>query len=162
MIDAARIIDVPQRTAAVVRIKCPRERIQEVVGPAIQEILAALASQGQQPKGPLFMHHLTMSSTDFDVEVGFPLDALITADGHVVPGMLPAARVAQCVYRGPYEGLRAAWEAFGKRLEGDGHVRGELGPIETLWESYLVGPETTSDSTQWRTELNLPLAPART
>jgi hypothetical protein len=39
-------------------------------------------------------------------------------------------------------------------LDGSGLKR-----AETLWESYLVGPETTSNANQWRTELNLPLRP---
>jgi hypothetical protein len=37
-------------------------------------------------------------------------------------------------------------------LEREGLVRGP-----TLWERYLVGPETTADQSKWRTELNLPL-----
>ena len=160
MIDAPQITGSQPLIAAVVHLQCPRHEIKNLAGPAIREIHAVLNSQGQTPQGPMFMHHLTMSSAEFDVEVGFPVAAPIAAQGRVRPGRLPAARVARTIYHGPYEGLHGAWDAFGKRLERDGLVdRKLLTPIRTLWERYLVGPETTPDTSQWRTELNLPLAP---
>jgi effector-binding domain-containing protein len=113
---------------------------------------------GQSPAGPMFMHHLTMSDTHFDVEVGFPIGTPPQASGRVKTSELPAARVARTIYRGPYEGLFSAWDDFGKRLAHDKLVDPALlSPITTLWERYLVGSETSSDPSQWRTELNLPL-----
>ena len=160
MIDTPEVTSSKHETAAVIHIQCPRERIKAEVEPAIREIMAALESQGQSPRGALFMHHLTMSSTRFDVEVGFPVAAPLRESGRVKTSELPAAQVARTIYRGPYEGLHAAWNEFGKRLERDGLVDAKvLSPIKTLWERYLVGPETSTDPSQWRTELNLPLSP---
>ena len=161
MIETPEITNSRQVTAAVIHIKCPREKIQLEVGPAIKEILAALASEGQSPQGPMFMHHLTMSKSHFDVEVGFPINAPLRASGRVKTSALPAARVARTIYHGPYEGLFSAWDEFRKRLERDSLVeKSVLSPIKTLWERYLVGPETTNDPSQWRTELNLPFGRA--
>jgi effector-binding domain-containing protein len=158
MIEAPEIAQSRHETAAVIHITCPREKIQSEVGPAIKEILAALTAEGPKPVGPMFMHHLTMSGSHFDVEVGFPISAPLQASGRVKPSALPAARVARTIYHGPYEGLFSAWDAFGKRLAGDKLVDpATLSPITTLWERYLVGPETSSDPSQRRTELNLPL-----
>jgi effector-binding domain-containing protein len=160
MIEAPEITISRHETAAVIHIQCPRERIQAEVGPAVKEILAALASQGRSPSGPMFMHHLTMSKSQFDVEVGFPVNTSLRDSGRVMSSQLPAARVARTIYHGPYEGLFSAWDAFGKQLERDGLVgEGVLSPIKTLWECYLVGPETSSDQSRWRTQLNLPLSP---
>jgi effector-binding domain-containing protein len=145
---------------AVIHITCPRERIQAEVAPAIKEILVALAADGQKPAGSMFMYHLTMSKSQFDVEVGFPISAPFHASGRVKTSKLPGVRVARTIYSGSYEGLFSAWDEFGKRLARDKLVDPTvLTPIRTLWERYLVGPETTSDSCQWRTELNLPLNP---
>jgi effector-binding domain-containing protein len=158
MIYTPEIAHSQPQTAAVIHLKCPRAKIQSEVGPAIREIMAALADQNQKPAGPMFMHHLTMSASHFDVEVGFPVDAPLKASGRVKAGELPAAKVARAIYRGPYEGLHSAWDEFGKRLVSDKLVDpAVLAPIKTLWERYLVGSETTSDASQWRTELNLPL-----
>jgi PhnB protein len=158
MIETPEIVQSQRQTTAVIHLTCPRENIQTEVGPVIKEILAVLAAEGQRPAGPMFMHHLTMSRSHFDVEVGFPISAPLRASGRVKPGELPAARVARTIYRGPYEGLFSAWDEFGRRLAADKLVDSSvLSPISTLWERYIVGPETGSDASQWRTELNLPL-----
>jgi effector-binding domain-containing protein len=161
MIEAPEIANSQEEAAAVIHLQCPREKIQAEVGPAVMEIVAALKSQGQSPTGPMFMHHLKTSKSQFDVEVGFPISssASLRESGRVKPSRLPAARVARTIYHGPYEGLFSAWEAFGKQLVSDGLVSQDaLSPIKTLWERYLVGPETSSDQSRWRTELNLPLS----
>jgi effector-binding domain-containing protein len=60
--------------------------------------------------------------------------------------------VARATYCGPYEGLPSAWGEFNKWLKANGHE-----PAENLWELYFVGPQSTPDSANWRTELNRPL-----
>ena len=161
MIEAPQVTISERQSAAVIHIRCPRDQIREEVGPAIKEVLGEMARQRLSPQGPLFMHHLAMSSTHFDVEVGFPVNASFRTNGRVRGGELPAARVVRTIYSGPYEGLSAAWDEFGKHLERDRPVdRKLLSPITTLWERYLIGPETSDDPGQWRTELNLPLGKA--
>ncbi|MEQ1612062.1 MAG: GyrI-like domain-containing protein [Hyphomicrobiaceae bacterium] len=158
MIETPEITHTQRQTAAMIHITCPREKIQAEVEPAIREILAALAAEGQRPTGPMFMHHLTTSASQFDIEVGFPTGAPLRANGRVKSSALPAARVARTIYHGSYEGLFSAWHEFGTRLVSEKLVDpAVIAPVKTLWERYLVGPETTSDSSQWRTELNLPL-----
>jgi effector-binding domain-containing protein len=161
MIETPHIVDTDETLAAVIHLTVPRSDLPKVVPAAIAELVEALTAQGQSPQGPLFMHHVTLSSDAFDVEVGFPVARAIAPGGRVRPGKLPAAKVARTIYQGPYEGLYGAWDAFGKRLESDGLLDGlRLKRAETLWERYLVGPQATSDSSRWRTELNLPLRSA--
>lgn len=158
MIEAPHIVETTEKTAAVVHLKVLRNELPSLVPTAIDELLKALAAQGLSPQGPMFMHHLTMSAEIFDVEVGYPVARTISPTGRVKPSRLPAAKVARTIYQGPYEGLYGAWDAFGKRLENDGLVdRTRVKRAGTLWESYLVGPESTSDPNQWLTELNRPL-----
>jgi effector-binding domain-containing protein len=136
--------------------------MQKEVGPAIHEVMAAISKQAQTPQGPLFAHHLKLSQELFDFEVGFPVSAPIAQAGRVRAGALPAARVARTIYHGGYEGLHAAWDEFGKRLQSEGLLeRAGLEPGTTLWESYVVGPQASSDPSNWRTELNLPLLEKR-
>lgn len=158
MIESPHIVETEESTAAVIHLKVGRTELPSVVPAAIDELVKAISAQGQSPQGPLFMHHLAMSSDAFDVEVGFPVARPIAPAGRVHPGKLPAATVARTIYQGPYEGLYGAWEAFGQRLQSDGLLGGSnLCRAESLWERYLVGPETTGDMSKWRTELNLPL-----
>jgi effector-binding domain-containing protein len=69
------------------------------------------------------------------------------------PSSPPAAKVARTVYSGPYEGLPSAWGEFMTWIKTNGHEQ-----AEDLWEVYSVGPQSTPDSAQWRTELNGPLS----
>ena len=160
MIETPEIITTEAQPAAVIHVTVLRNRIREVMGPAIEEVIGAVSDQGIGPRGPVFAHHLRLSAEEFDFEVGVPVDGSVTPVGRVKSGELPAATVARTVYRGPYEGLHAAWREFGERMRsglGDGLEAEGLRPGPTLWERYVVGPETSPDPADWRTELNQPL-----
>jgi len=160
MIEPPRIVEADAQAAAVIHVTTPRDRIQEVMGPAIHEVIDAVSDQGVGPAGPVFAHHLSMPTGKFDFEVGVPVTGPVTPTGRVKPGQLPAATAVQTVYQGPHEGLHEAWREFGERAErelGD-RLRAEgLRPGDTLWERYVAGPETSPDPGSWRTELNRPL-----
>ncbi|MCB1096238.1 MAG: SRPBCC domain-containing protein [Verrucomicrobiae bacterium] len=53
---------------------------------------------------------------------------------------------------GPYEGLAAAWPLLHDWIERNGSTA-----ATDLWECYLFGPESSSEPSKWRTELNQPL-----
>jgi len=152
------VLDTPQIThsdaqlTAAIRLTIPREEIQHVMGPGIEELMAALAAQGITPAGPWFTHHFRMDPQTFDFEICVPVTTPVAATGRVQPGELPAAKVARTVYRGPYEGLGAAWGEFDAWIAANGHVSGA-----DLWECYQVGPESSPDPANWRTVLNRPL-----
>jgi len=152
MIDEPKIIRTTAHQAAVVRLEVPRSEIEKQVEPAIREIMTVLAEQGMSPKGPLFTHHITQSSETFDIEVGFPVNGAIEPNGRVRPGTLPGGLVAFTLYRGNYHGLFEAWKTFGIRsrpyLNRAGLTHGA-----TLWESYVVGPESEANPDNWKTEL---------
>jgi effector-binding domain-containing protein len=152
MIDTPRITWSAAQLAAVIHLTVPREEIRIVMGPAIGELMAAVAAQGKGPAGPLFSHHLRMAPDIFDFEVGVPVREPVSPAGRVQPGQLPASTVARTVYQGDYEGLGAAWGEFGAWITANGH---KAGP--DLWECYVTGPESTSDPAGYRTELNWPL-----
>jgi effector-binding domain-containing protein len=72
--------------------------------------------------------------------------------GRVVGREVPPTKVVQTIYRGPYESLGAAWAEFNDWIAANGHQ-----PAPDLYECYFVGPESSPDSTDWRTELRRPL-----
>jgi len=153
MIETPQIVQTRAQAAAVIRLVLPRAEIQRVMGPAMSEVVAAVAAQGQAPAGSVFAHHFGMNPDTFDFEVGVPVASPIQAAGRVLPGELPAATVARTTYRGPYEGLGSAWREFNDWLTTHGHK-----PAGNLWECYVAGPESSPDPANWRTELNRPLA----
>lgn len=154
MLEHLTVLEVGARPAAVIHITVPRDQVQAVMGPAFQEAMAALAAQGLTPAGPWFTHHLRFDPEVFDFELGLPVAAPFVPTGRVAVGGLPAARVAQAVYVGGYEGLGEAWAAFDAWVAEQG-----LTPAGDLWERYVAGPESNADPARWRTELNRPLLP---
>lgn len=152
MIETPQILDTDARLTAVIRLTVPRNEIQTVMGPAIGEVMAAVAAQGLTPTGSVFSYHLKMDPDVFDFEVGVPVASPVAATGRVQPGRLPAATVARTVYRGPYEGLGCAWGELCDWIKSEKLVSGP-----DLWECYVAGPESSPDPVNWRTELNRPL-----
>jgi len=153
MLDAAQIRQTDTQLTAVIRLTIPRAQIRTVMGPGVRELFATLASQGVAPTGPWFSHHLRMDSQLFDFEIGVPVSAPVSAEGRVIPGQLPAAKLARAVYYGTYDGLDAAWGEFNAWIAAQGHA-----PRPNFWECYLAGPESSPDPAAWRTELNRPIA----
>ena len=152
MISTPQIVQTKAEPAAVIHLTVPRSEMMKVFGPAVGELMAALAKQGVQPVGAVFAHHLKMSPDSFDFELGVKVMAPVNPAGRVTTGELPAAYVARAIYSGPYEGLPSAWGEFDTWLKANGHE-----PAEDLWELYSVGPQSSPDPAQWRTELNRPL-----
>lgn len=152
MIDQPEIVQSQLQPTAVIRLTVPRSEIRKVMGPAIAEVMAAVGAQRVGPAGPVYSHHFKMDPNTFDLEVGVPVSGPIKPTGRVAASQLPAATVARTIYRGPYEGLGAAWGEFGHWVTSQGHK-----PAANLWERYVSGPESGPDPANWQTELNQPL-----
>ena len=152
MLDKPQIVQTDDQYAAVIRLTTPRTEIQNVMGPGMQELMAAVAAQGIAAAGPIFSHHLKMDPDIFDFELGVPVTSPIAAVGRVQAGHLRATTVARTNYRGPYEGLGPAWGEFIQWIDAEGYT-----PAPDLWECYVTGPESDPDPATWRTELNRPL-----
>jgi effector-binding domain-containing protein len=152
MLSTPQIIQTSSQEAAVIHLTIPRSEMMKVFGPAVGELMTALAAQGVEPVGAVFAHHLKMTADTFDFELGVKVSSPVKAAGRVKPGQLPAATVARTVYSGSYEGLPSAWGEFNQWMKTNGHQQ-----AEDLWELYSVGPQSTPDPANWRTELNRPL-----
>ena len=152
MIEPPQITQTTTQLAAVIRLTIPREEIQNVMGPGIGELMATVGAQGIATTGPWFSHHLRMVPDIWDFEIGVPVAAPVAAAGRVIPGHLPAVKVARTVYHGGYEGLGDAWGEFNAWIETNGHS-----PAEDFWEQYVVDPSSSPDPASWRTELTRPL-----
>lgn len=150
--EAPQVTERPAGRVAAIHLTIPRNEISAVMGPALQELYGVLASQGVQPSGPWFTHHLEMKPDIFDFEVCVPVTSPVRDEGRVVAREHSARRVARTVYRGSYEGLSGAWGGLMKWITEQGHT-----PAADLFECYAAGPETGADASAWRTELSRPL-----
>jgi effector-binding domain-containing protein len=141
-----------QRTA-VIHVTCPRHEIQRVMGAGVGELMQVVGRQGVAIAGPWFTHHSRRPTETFDFDIGVPVAADVKPEGRVRPGTLAARRVAHAIHIGGYDGLARAWGDLERWVAASGH-----GVSGDLWEVYALGPESTRDPSQYRTELFLPLA----
>jgi len=151
-LDAPLLTRFHEAPVATIPLAIPRDQIQHVMGPGLDELMATLEAQGIASAGPWYAHHFAMYPDTFDFEIGVPLIAPITPSGRVRRGIRRPFRVARMVHCGGYEGLSAAWELLGQWIATEG-----LRPTEDVWEVYAAGPDTSDDPAQWRTELYRPL-----
>ena len=133
-----------------------RQRVERAaIGGQFQEVLATvngvLATRGltatHQPMG---IYH-AVDDMSFDVEIGIPIDEAQPGWDYLA-SETPGGRAARTLYRGPYEGLAAAWEAFARVLEDAGHRL-----ASPCWEVYVNDPMDHPPEA-WETELYTRLA----
>lgn len=148
------IVQTEALSMAKIHARVPSAEIGRHMEALTNELSAELRSQGIVPAGPLFTHHFRPPDAFFDFEVCFPVTTPVRAAGRMEPGEWPAMRVVRGVHQGSYAGLVAAW---GELMAWA--AREHVQTTQEAWERYLVGPKTTPDTAQWRTELSRPIAP---
>jgi effector-binding domain-containing protein len=146
------IIEMSSQHTAFIHLVVPRNEMQKVFGPTMQELIATLTAQSVTPQGGSFAHHLKMSPDIFDFELGFVVAAPFKPTARVKAGMWIAGKAAHAIYAGGYEGLPNAWGAFTKWMQAE-----KLAQAPDLWEHYVLGPHTSPDASTWRTHLYRPL-----
>jgi len=121
---------------------------------ALGELSATVAVQGVQPTGPgggLFASDLFQYERG-KATVFVPLSHEMQSVGRVSPLVVPAAELAITVHHGSHTTINATYGALGAYVSR--HALAIAGPVR---EYYLVDARTTSDTTQWRTEIGWPI-----
>jgi effector-binding domain-containing protein len=147
-----RVVQTATKQTAVVHVVCRRSEMKKAIDAAQAELWKQLEAQGIRVNVPWFTRHLRRPGDSFDFELGIPVDRPVAPAGRLKPSELPAARAVRAVYRGGYEGLGAAWADLHRWVTSQG-----LTGLDSLWETYLVGPESTDDPEEWQTELTKPV-----
>src|SRR5260370_7641752 len=96
MVATQKIIKTNVQEAAVIHLAIPRSKMMKVFGPAVGELMAALAAQGVEPVGAVFAHHLKMSPDIFDFELGVQVSAPLNATGCSPAIWVGTQRQSQC------------------------------------------------------------------
>lgn len=147
------LVDLDEATTAVIADVVAASDLPAFFDRSFTTLPAVLAAQGVTPVGPAFALHRRPMTETADLEVGFPTDRAVTADGDVRPGSLPAGRAARLVHHGAFDGLPGAWERLATWIAEQG-----LTPGEPMWEVYVTEPSPDMDPADLRTELVWPLA----
>jgi DNA-binding transcriptional MerR regulator len=121
---------------------------------ALGELYATIAAQGLQPAGPSggFFSRELFNDERGAVTIFVPIAGKLQTVGRVSSLVVPAAEVAVTVHDGSLANLNDTYGALGVYVATQ--ALGVVGPVR---EYYLVDARTTSDATQWRTELAWPI-----
>ena len=77
MIDAPHAVQTTRQPVAMIRLTIPRSEMMTAFGPAVNELIAAVTSQGIGPAGAVFAHHHRITPDTFDFELGVPVTGAV-------------------------------------------------------------------------------------
>jgi DNA-binding transcriptional MerR regulator/effector-binding domain-containing protein len=121
---------------------------------ALGELHATVTAQGLQPFGPgggLFSSELFQYERG-EATVFVPVASAVQPVGRVSPLVVPAAELAVTVHNGPHTDIDVTYGALGAYVSANALT--VEGPVR---EYYPIDARITSDASQWRTEIGLPI-----
>jgi effector-binding domain-containing protein len=144
--ESIEVTERGEEEAAVVRGHATTEELPAFLGGVFGEVMDQLGKQHVGVAGPPFARYRP-TDDGFDVEAGFPAGGPVSAEGRVVPSVLPGGAVATTVHRGDYTGLGQTYSDVENWLPAHGYAL-----TGAPWESYLDGPNVPEP----RTQINFP------
>jgi effector-binding domain-containing protein len=146
------LITVPAVTTAVVRGQVEPHNLRDFFDTSFSTLATTLSTQGIAIAGPAFGLYRDATDDVVDLEIGYPTEREVRADGDVTPGSLAAGRVARVVHQGNFDGLDSSWQQLRAWMDENG-----LTPQPMRWEVYVTEPSPDMDPAELRTELNAPI-----
>lgn len=104
--------EVPEQQVAALRKRASMAVIGKEVEDGFGRIMMAVGKAGRSPVGEPFIVYHEVSPEFADMEICFPIDGPLPADGDVHGVTMEGGRFAFTVHRGPYEECGEAYEAL--------------------------------------------------
>lgn len=142
---------IKPRLTASVRDTVSRDDVTQVLGRSFQAVKEALATQRIEADGSPYARWHEFGD-QVDLEAGLMVKTAIAELGDVKPSQLPGGPAVIAVHAGPYEGLKATYDALEAWIARSGRTANG-GP----WEIYLTDPSAEPDPSKWLTEVIYPL-----
>ena len=146
------LVDAEPVTTAVVRAVVPVSGLTGFFDSSFRELVTTTTGQGVALLGPAYALNRGPFEEAVDLEVGFPVDRVVQAEGDVVASELPGGRLARVTHSGSFDGLREAWARLADWVRAQGRT-----PGAQRWESYVTQPSPDMDPRDLRTELFWPI-----
>ncbi len=121
-----------------VRTRTSVENLPQVLGQNYGAIAQYLGELGEPPSGAPFAGYFNMDMQDLDVEIGFPVARALPGSGEIQAGQITAAKVAICLYTGPYSDIEPAYNEIMQWVGDNGHEA-----TGVVYEFYLNDPAQT-------------------
>lgn len=126
--------------------------LREFFPRAMAAAAAALYERGMEPVGPPVALYEGLPAERFEVTAGYPVPSGAAPSDRVVAAMLPGGATVEAVHLGPYDRLGESYEVLTAWFQDNG-----MTPPATVWEEYVVGPDSVADPGGWRTRIVYPV-----
>lgn len=124
--------------AVAVRTHTPQPNLPAIVPPTIGRLANYIVQCGENPDGPPYVAYYNMDMQNLDIDIGFPVTKPLPAQGDIQPTQVPSGPCASLIYKGPYSGIRAAYNSLTEFVKTQ-----KRNVIEPVYELYLNDPSET-------------------
>lgn len=143
-------VDVDPVTAILMTATVSHNELGATIGRLFGELGAA--NPEAEMVGPPMVVYTAWRPNDCDIEVALPVEQGTSPRSGTILKTYPSCTALRTTYTGSYEGLSDAWMGLWKYVEDNGVQAGM-----PCWDSYIVGPTTEQNPSNWVTELYVPL-----
>ncbi len=145
---------IPEQLTLMIKDSAGPKTFGEVMGKGFSEIMAFAKSSNLIVKGPPFARYLKWDSvTYFAVfDLGIPVEKAEKGKGRVRVESVPAMKVIQAKYFGPYDKTEKVYRNLAQYSK-----EAELQEAGGPWEIYVTDPTTEKDPMKVETDIVFPV-----
>lgn len=124
-----------------IRMRTTIENLPGLIGENYMKIMAYLNELGEQPAFAPYTAYYNLDMQDLDVEMGFPVTKSLPGKDVITAGEIPAGRVVEALYKGPYSQMEASYNEIFKWL-----TENNLEQTGVYYEYYFNSPDEVPES----------------
>jgi effector-binding domain-containing protein len=145
------IKETKEQKTVVIRITTSLAELSDTLDAVYGELMGYLERQGLETNGYPFVLYHNADMEALDLEAGFPVDRIVSAEGRILSGTIPGGTVLSAIHTGPYSTMEKTYTPV------MAHIRKEGLRVTTwMYERYLNNPVNTPEE-RLQTEICFPL-----
>jgi effector-binding domain-containing protein len=146
------VVEVPEVRVIAIRGRHRAEDVPAFIGASFNDLFGHLGLVGVQPAGPPFVLYHAFGPDGVDADVCVPVAGPVESTGRIEAHVLLPVTCVRTLHVGPYDALSGAYTELTEWV--DDHDYRPEGPVR---ERYLNGPGDTTDPSEYRTEIEMPV-----
>ncbi|MCX7710404.1 MAG: GyrI-like domain-containing protein [Clostridia bacterium] len=134
-----------------IRTRTAFENLPNTIGESYTKIMQYLTEIGEEPADAPFTAYYNMDMKDLDVELGFPVQKVLSEKDEIQLREVPAGKYVSCIYKGPYAGMEQPYNKMFKWISDNGYEQKGV-----YYEYYYNSPQDVPES-ELLTKIEIPL-----
>lgn len=129
------VVKQKEQPTLAIRTRTKVEDLPGVIGESYGRIAQYLQQLGEIPADVPFVGYYNLDMQDLDVEIGFPVAAVLPNSGDIKASRIPEGYAAFSLFRGPYADMAPLYEEMTAWINQNGYRA-----TGTVYEQYYNGP----------------------